>query len=520
MHWPAYLYWGGSFISIILTRWLLKSQHLFHWDSIQFALALDHFDVIKHQPHPPGYILYVGLGWLIHQLVSDPNLTFIVVNIIFSLIGLWLIVRFARLLYGPAAGYLAGLLYLVNPAVWFHGLVAEVYIVDAVVGLAVVMELYLYWRHRRWYDLIIAVVLLGCLGGIRQITEIILLPALGYVLWQNRKLISRRLIGIAAAILVAANLAWFIPLLILSGGWQAYFDALALLNRSVIVPSYLKTGWRTIVSNLSLFWMALVQGLPLLVPIVTLSVLPYFASESKNRYKINYPVFWFWFWALVPGTVILSLILVRNPGYVMLPILVLIVLLAGALQVIFKLFSHWLPQWRRGIVSGLVAVVIGFQAYTFLTMSADSYYYYSTSLSSVREVDRLLDGTFRIAHAQFDPASSFVLIPRDILIPGVRQFQYYMPEFNVYAYIPGIIKRDPGLPIWHVKGNEINEFVAQIPFPKSIKSVLLMGDGSQSDIYSHAQLIGNKNSYQIWKMDLTDPATREFLSENKLFNIE
>src|SRR3954470_24754253 len=31
-------------------------------DSINFALGLRHFDVALHQPHPPGYPIYMALG--------------------------------------------------------------------------------------------------------------------------------------------------------------------------------------------------------------------------------------------------------------------------------------------------------------------------------------------------------------------------------------------------------------------------------------------------------------------------
>src|SRR4030095_13778051 len=31
-------------------------------DSINFALGLRHFDVANHQPHPPGYPVYLALG--------------------------------------------------------------------------------------------------------------------------------------------------------------------------------------------------------------------------------------------------------------------------------------------------------------------------------------------------------------------------------------------------------------------------------------------------------------------------
>ena len=31
-------------------------------DSINFALGLRDFDVAQHQPHPPGYPVYIGIG--------------------------------------------------------------------------------------------------------------------------------------------------------------------------------------------------------------------------------------------------------------------------------------------------------------------------------------------------------------------------------------------------------------------------------------------------------------------------
>ena len=32
-------------------------------DAAQLVLATSDFDVARHQPHPPGYPIYVGLGW-------------------------------------------------------------------------------------------------------------------------------------------------------------------------------------------------------------------------------------------------------------------------------------------------------------------------------------------------------------------------------------------------------------------------------------------------------------------------
>src|SRR6202521_5308368 len=37
-------------------------------DSINFALGLRHFDVARHQPHPPGYPVYIAIGKIVHAV--------------------------------------------------------------------------------------------------------------------------------------------------------------------------------------------------------------------------------------------------------------------------------------------------------------------------------------------------------------------------------------------------------------------------------------------------------------------
>src|SRR5439155_8397165 len=57
-----YLLAGALGLLTVLSRLPYRARMLYNWDAVQFALALREYDVVKHQPHPPGYILYVGLG--------------------------------------------------------------------------------------------------------------------------------------------------------------------------------------------------------------------------------------------------------------------------------------------------------------------------------------------------------------------------------------------------------------------------------------------------------------------------
>ena len=55
----------------VLSRLPYRARMLHNWDAVQFALALHEYDVVKHQPHPPGYILYVALGRVVHAWIGD-----------------------------------------------------------------------------------------------------------------------------------------------------------------------------------------------------------------------------------------------------------------------------------------------------------------------------------------------------------------------------------------------------------------------------------------------------------------
>jgi hypothetical protein len=50
---------------------LTRSHWLDDWDSVNFALPLDDFDVSRHRPHPPDYPVYVAAGKFVHLVIAD-----------------------------------------------------------------------------------------------------------------------------------------------------------------------------------------------------------------------------------------------------------------------------------------------------------------------------------------------------------------------------------------------------------------------------------------------------------------
>jgi len=60
-------------VLVLVTRWPFRTTYLFNWDAANFALGIRSFDVTQHQPHPPGYPYYVGLGALLNGITGDAN---------------------------------------------------------------------------------------------------------------------------------------------------------------------------------------------------------------------------------------------------------------------------------------------------------------------------------------------------------------------------------------------------------------------------------------------------------------
>ena len=48
-------------------------EYVFHWDEVQLTLGLERFDPRSHQPHPPGYYLFIVFGRLLRPFVVEPE---------------------------------------------------------------------------------------------------------------------------------------------------------------------------------------------------------------------------------------------------------------------------------------------------------------------------------------------------------------------------------------------------------------------------------------------------------------
>ena len=196
------------FLITIITRIPSTSKLLYHTDSVHFALALQKYDITVHQPHPPGYFLYVMLGRLLNLVIGDANTVFVSISIVFSGLAVVTIYFLGKEVYNGRTGLIAAMLAITSPNLWFHGEVALSYMVEAFFSTAVALLCWRMWKGEYKY-IWLSVIALGIAGGIRQNTIVFLLPLW---LFSVRKAPIRKVV-LSVLLLGLVCLLWFVPML-------------------------------------------------------------------------------------------------------------------------------------------------------------------------------------------------------------------------------------------------------------------------------------------------------------------
>lgn len=108
--------------AVAITRFVFRSHYLYDLDSVNFALGMQHFDPRIHQPHPPGYFLYICLGRVLNTIFHDANLSLVVVSILASCALAIVLYTMTLEWFGPMAAQFAGVLFLLSPLLGFMAL--------------------------------------------------------------------------------------------------------------------------------------------------------------------------------------------------------------------------------------------------------------------------------------------------------------------------------------------------------------------------------------------------------------
>ena len=429
----------------VVSRLPYRARMLYNWDAVQFALALSEYDVVKHQPHPPGYILYVALGRLVNHWLADPTAAYVVLAVAFSGLTTFVVYFLARVIYGRATALAAATLLAVSPLFWFYGSVGLTYAGEALIASVVA---YFAFRALRGSeaDAWLAAGYLGLAGGFRQSALLLLFPLwLGATAFGLRRL---RPVVIGLLVITVTALAWFVPMIWISGGLTRYVDASIDLAETVVKPtSILGAGAGDATLRMARYMLeSIVVGLGPLV--LAVALVPWYV----RRHGFG-PREWFLVTWAVPPALVYTLVHFGQAGYVLTFLPALVILLAHVLLVALSSVLALRPRVRVAVAVAVVTLVVLVNGSFFVSARPAPRDFDATKPGWIqRAQDEAFDWIFsRTAAAlreheavvqTFVAAIRGLYAPEDTVIvtelgnprsyPWMRHAMYYLGEYAIY----------------------------------------------------------------------------------------
>jgi hypothetical protein len=294
----------------LATRLPFMPRTLYSYDAANYAFALrDYYNVAHHQPHPPGYPLYVAAAKLFDVIVRDPNTSLVLLSTLAAAGAVSLTCVLGARMFGSRVGVFAGLLLTFTVGFWGYSEVAYPY-TSLAFWLVVGALLCLSVRQGRASLALPLGVALGVAAGFRWDAPFFLGPlwlwAIARCGWRER------LLSIAA--FVAVCVAWFVPMALLSGGLNGYLEALRLQSEYIVGTYSLASGGRAILEfNLSYLvaFFRQMYGLSLLLVLYALGRL-FTPRRLATDFRVRFLLVW-----MLPALLIYFTVHIGEPGYLL-----------------------------------------------------------------------------------------------------------------------------------------------------------------------------------------------------------
>ena len=494
---------GASILLVLVTRAPFAPRHLYSFDTVNMALALQDFDPARHQPQPPGYPLFVAEARIFQQIFRTPERTFEAIEIVICGLSVALLFLLGRSMFSFQAGAVAAILLFVNPVFWYSGLTSPLRPHLALVSILVA---YFCWRtftgdSRYFYAASIA---LGLGGGFRPELTVLLLPLWLMAGWKTGE--PRTMVR-GLLLFAAGTLAWLCVLAVLYhgvsrmiGDWIQYLTEQT--QASSILMGANDAGWRRMIGRVFIW-----TGSGALAWLWTLP----FGWRSRRELpdgvkRVQFLAVWF-----LPPFLFQLLVHAANPGHTLstIPVVCIVggVCIAAADRYLYCYLQPSLTGSRLGAalqVGGLaLAIAVAGNLILFfgrfpmpqptgaghfrgLASLADVFRVgtYESSNAMIRWVDERTElGLDQIQHLQSETDRPVLVLWTRNGQPVWRKVAFYFPAQKVYELDE---RGDPAVPasmgrVW--SGNKVlAEYTGEPPFrvaiPKQARLIWLVGPNS------------------------------------------
>jgi hypothetical protein len=405
-----------------------RSPGLDEWDSVQFAMGIREFNLWKHQPHPPGYPLYIFFAWLPARLFGwtpEFSLQFLSCAGGALFVAAWFCI--IRLQFGERFAWLVAATLAITPVVWMTSTRA---LTDSLAAGLLSVQLFcsLLFRKESGTKRLITIGLFGAAAaGVRpQLLPVALLILIASF-FHRRAGTKVWLTG--GAIFIAGCLLWLVPTWYTQStlpgpvsGWrsypaQLYSQWLWRFGRSgvfiggghIALADFAKQfalhilGWFGI--GLGFLWspFTLVAG-TLLAASGLLVYAARLNDRDRNFWKMH------WAWALLQIALVFCFLPADQRYYVIIMPLLLVALLRG--------FSHMPMPFRMGMFF-LPALLLSISIPAAIESHSDP----APPIKLVRFVQQ---------HYPTNQRGEVLLF----LAHCQRHFKWYAPEFTVFDNVP------------------------------------------------------------------------------------
>lgn len=400
----------------IVLRLPYRTHYLFAWDSGTVALGTQNFDLLAHEPHPPGYILYVLTAKVMAWFTGDVNASLVWISIIAAAGAVVALYFLGKEMVNRRVGLIAALVLLFGKVFWANSEIAMSYtvlsflmIVSVLIGYKFIKNpsriAYLYWGS----------FFLALAGGFRQDVLLFLIPFWLYVTLK----FGRPYFWKSWGIIFATSAAWLLGTVFWTGGFGSFFQAMFSQVGYVGSFSVAEHGSTGLVINYNLFMQFLTDSLK------GTSLVIFFAGYliSPKRIKNDPRLTALGLWA-VPPILFYVFIHLGERGYLLSFLPAVILFLAwGMVWFADEIRSVWprLGKFAGAVfLAGLTVALLVYNARGFLVGQE-----FFTAADLVRRDQLMADKIERIGTTA--PGEVYFLERENY-----KQLHYYFPEHRIF----------------------------------------------------------------------------------------
>lgn len=510
-----YIFYISIIFITIISRLPFITKYLFEWDSVQLALGMKKFDILLHQPHPPGYFFYVYLSKLINLLLNNPNYSMIILNIFLTIVGGIIFFKISQKIFkNQILSLLSALIFLFNPFIWFHGEFANVYIVDSTFALIFFYLTLLIIKEKK--NLLPLYSFLFALGiGLRQSILIFFTPLYLYTFYFYIKHQKKPILDIIKnfSILIITSLAWLMPAAYLSGGLFQFFK--------ITLNQYSDAATSTSIfslSKISAVFKQSINAIKIIIysgNILSFLIILNFVRKKFKFDKITKTVFLLWF---LPSFIFCCFIHLGKIGYIMTIIPLIVLLGVLAINKIKKTKKKYLIMICIILIQITIFV---FDIDSFLENKLSNKFLinvapYKINLKNLKNNDLKLKTIIDFIK-KYNPEDTILICEGDSpyyklrtnFIKNSRHLNYYLPQYYIYYLFND---KTTATKYYRYYGSE-SKLLYQwyVPIDQKIKNVILVVDNFNYEIYDfkYASYYIDEN---VFYKDVSELNSFEYLS--------